>query len=145
MKEPVMLRIQSGSASATPAPRLVQRLYASADQALRAKLLHCLLQPLGLLGAMGAAAGAFSEVVLRGGGKVLVVGVEDVAKVSTEQVLELARFAEQVNPELLRQVADLVAQQNVGLAAFSMSAVAMLYRAVGNTRGPRRPDPHANE
>jgi hypothetical protein len=115
----------------TPAPRLVLRLYAASNEALRAQLLTCLLRPLGLLGAAGAAAGAFSAFVLRRGAAPL-VQADEVARVSTEQVLELARFAEQVDPQVLVQVADLLSTHSIGMAAFSAAAVVLLYRAVGS-------------
>lgn len=114
----------------TPAPRLVLRLYAASNEALRAQLLTCLLRPLGLLGAAGAAAGAFSAFVLRRGPAPL-VQADEVAQVSTEQVLELARFVEQVDPQVLVQVADLLSTHSIGMATFSAAAMVLLYRAVG--------------
>jgi hypothetical protein len=115
---------------ATRAPRLVVRLYAASNHALRAQLLNCLLRPLGLLGAVGAAAGAFSVFVLRRGGQEVMVRAEELNQVTTEQVLELARFAEQVNPDALRQVAHLVSQHHMGMATFTAAALVLLNRTL---------------
>lgn len=112
------------------APRLVARLYTASNQALRVQLLNCLLRPLGLLGAVGAAAGAFSAFVLRRGGQEVMVRAEELNQITTEQVLELARFAEQVNPDVLRQVADLVSQQHMGMATFTATALVLLHRSL---------------
>lgn len=118
----------------TPAPRLVRRLYAASNETLRAQLLTCLLRPLGVLGAAGAAAGAFSVFALRTGTDPLMVRADEVTQVSTEQVLELARFVEQVDPQALVQVADLLSSQAMGMAAFSAAAMVLLYRALGRRR-----------
>lgn len=118
----------------TPAPRLVRRLYAASNEVLRAELLTCLLRPLGVLGAAGAAAGAFSAFVLRPGAQPVLVKADEVTQVSTEQVMELARFVEQVDPQALLQVADLLSTQAMGMAAFSAAAMVLLYRAVGRRR-----------
>ena len=112
------------------APRLVVRLYQASNQALRAQLLNCLLRPLGLLGAVGAAAGAFSVFVLRRGGQEMMVRAEELNQITTDQVLELARFAEQVNPDALRQVAHLVSQQQMGMATFTAAALVLLHRTL---------------
>jgi hypothetical protein len=112
------------------APRLVARLYTASNQALRVQLLNCLLRPLGLLGAVGAAAGAFSAFVLRRGGQEVMVRAEELNQITTEQVLELARFAEQVNPDVLRQVADLLSQQSMGMATFTATALVLLQRSL---------------
>jgi hypothetical protein len=109
---------------------LVVRLYAASNQALRAQLLSCLLRPLGLLGAVGAAAGAFSVFVLRRGGQEVMVRAEELNQITSEQVLELARFAEQVNPDALRQVAHLVSQQHMGMATFTAAALVLLHRTL---------------
>ncbi len=118
----------------TPAPRLVRRLYAASNEVLRAELLTCLLRPLGVLGATAAAAGAFSAFVLRPGVQPVMVNPDEVTQVSTEQVMELARFVEQVDPQALLQVADLLSTQAMGMAAFSAAAMVLLYRAVGRRR-----------
>jgi hypothetical protein len=114
--------------SPTSAPRLLVRLYATSNQTLRAQLLTCLLRPLGLLGAVGAAAGAFSALVLRRAGPEVMVRADDLNQITTEQVLELARFAEQVNPDVLRQAAQLFSQQQMGMAAFTAAALVLLHR-----------------
>jgi hypothetical protein len=94
------------------APRLVARLYRASNEAVRVQLLNCLLQPLG------------QEVMVR---------AEELNQITTEQVLELARFAEQVNPDALRQVAQLVSHQPMGMATFTAAALVLLHRSLSLT------------
>jgi len=108
-------------------PRLVSRLYAVADPALRARLLGCLLAPLGTLGVAGIAAGAFAGLLRRSGP----LPAEEAAGYTSDQILELARFVEQVSPQALQQAAELLATNPVGLAAFGASAAMLLLRLLG--------------
>jgi hypothetical protein len=116
------------------APRLVVRLYTASNHALRVQLLNCLLRPLGLLGAVGAAAGAFSAFVLRRGDQDVMVRADELSQITTEQVLELARFVEQVNPDALRQVAQLVSHQHMGMATFTAAALVLLHRSLSQKK-----------
>ncbi len=116
--------------AAITAPRLISRLYASASQPLRAKLLAYLVRPLGLLGLAAVAAGAFAVLLRRGSPGNITVAIDDVARYSNQQVLELASFVEQVSPETLQQVATLISDNPVGIAAFSASAAFLLVRVL---------------
>jgi hypothetical protein len=113
-----------------PVPRLVARLYAAANIPLRARLIACLLRPLGPLALAGVAAGAFAGFLNRHGSVDASVDLERAARVSSEQVLELAHFVEQVNPEAFQRFAELVSGSSLGLATFSASALVLLYRAL---------------
>jgi hypothetical protein len=120
----------SGAKAVVAAPRLVARLYTAANAPLRARLLACLMRPLGPLGVAGVAAGAFAGFLGRRGVAPTHIDLEGVARVSSEEVLELARFVEQVSPEALQHFAGLVSASQLGLATFSASALVLLYRAL---------------
>lgn len=109
----------------TPTWRLVARLFAAAGNPLRARLLRCLLRPLGLLGAAGIASGAFVAFIDRRGGG-LQIEPEAMAQVSGPQVLELARFVEQVDPQALQQFVGLAANSSLAVATFSASVLLLL-------------------
>jgi hypothetical protein len=96
--------------AAVPAPWLVSHLYALGDPALRSRLLGRLLQPLGTLGMAAVAAGAFACFVQRRTAQGVRVVLDDAQRYSAEQVLELARFVEQVNPEALQRVLQRLAE-----------------------------------
>lgn len=117
------------------APRLVARLYTGANQPLRARMLACLLRPLGPLGLVAIASGAFASFLARAMPTGVAVALGDAARYSSEQVFELARFAEQVNPDTLQQLAGLFNDNPVGMAAFSAAALTLLRRALQHSRG----------
>lgn len=102
--------------------RLVSRAYCAVDEPLRLRMLSCLLRPLGTLSVAAVAAGAFGQVLYRRS------GFDVMANFSREQVLELARFAHEVDPDALQQVAELLADHAAGAAAFSSAALILLYR-----------------
>jgi hypothetical protein len=112
----------------TPSSRLVARLFAAAGNPLRARLLACLMRPLGPLGLAGVAAGAFAAFVSPRDGSEPRIDLEAVAQLSSRQVHELAHFVEQVNPQALQQFASLVSSSPLAMATFSASALALLYR-----------------
>lgn len=118
--------------------RLMARLYASANLALRTRLVACLLRPLGSLGVAAVAAGAFTVVLTRHGAGGLSLAMADAAQFSKEQVGELARFVEQVSPEALQQAAGMVFDNRFGVGAFTASVAVLLALELGNTRGRRR-------
>jgi hypothetical protein len=112
------------------APRLAARLFAVSNLALRARLIACLLRPLGPLGLAGVAAGAFAGFLTRSERLQASVDLARVARVSSEQILDLARFVEEVEPQALLHFAELISGSHLGLATFSASVLALLYRAL---------------
>jgi hypothetical protein len=113
-----------------PVPRLVARLYLSADQPLRVKLLACLTRPLSPLGLAAVAAGAFARLLFVGGATGATGEIEEGAQFTSDQILELARFVEQVSPQALQQFASMIVKSPVGVAAFSAAAVGLLLRGL---------------
>ncbi len=133
------------AAVATPAvasgraPRLLARLYGSANQALRSRLVACLVRPLGPLALASVAAGAFTALLSRSGGGGLAIAIDDAARYSQDQVAELARFVEQVQPDALLQAARLAAAHPTGIGAFSASVAVLLAIELGRgVKSPRR-------
>jgi hypothetical protein len=93
-------------------------------------MLACLLRPLGTLATVGVAAGAFGGFLYRGGADGARAAMSDVARFTNEQVHELARFAAQVSPAAVQELARLIADRPVGMAAFSASAALLLMQAL---------------
>lgn len=120
---------------AAPVHRLVARLFAAADLPLRARLLAPLLRPLGPLGLVAVAAGAFGSFLTRRGDGA--IPLDEVARLSSAQVAELVRFVEQVSPEALQQLAALVADNPIGLTGFGAAVAMLMVRALrsGRPRG----------
>ena len=111
--------------------RLVSRLYGAAGAPLRARLLECLVRPLGALGLMAVASGAFGRLLHRASEGHAGIPLDDVERYSNDQTFELVRFVEQVSPEAIQQIAALLADSPVSVAAFSAAATMLLVRVVG--------------
>jgi hypothetical protein len=139
---PAAAAVETLARAATPPSRLVARLFAAAGNPLRASLLQCLMRPLGLLGAAGVASGAFIAFIDRQGGSKWRIDADAVASVSSQQMLELAHFVEQVEPQALEQFAQLAANSPLAMATFSASVLLLLLRrlppATGEAMARRR-------
>ena len=121
------------------APRLLARLYGSANQALRTRLVACLVRPLGPLALASVAAGAFTALLSRSGAGGLSLAIDDAARYSQDQVAELARFVEQVQPDALLEAARVAASQSTSVGAFSASVAVLLAIELGRgVQSPRR-------
>jgi DNA-binding MurR/RpiR family transcriptional regulator len=59
----------------------------------------------------------------------LAISPEDAARVSADQMLELARYVEQSNPETFQQIASLLAENPVGMAGLGGSVLLIALRA----------------
>jgi len=125
--------------SRPPVARLISRLYATANAPLRARMLAGMLRPLGTLSLVAIAAGAFAGFLHRGSHEGVRVALDDVGRYTNDQIFELARFVEQVSPEALQQVATLVADNPVGVAAFSVSVAMLLLRSLRGTASGKPP------
>jgi hypothetical protein len=121
---------------ASRAARLVARLYAGMNARHRSRMLVQLLRPLGPLARVAVASGAFAGVVSRGMGQSAVAALDDLARFSSDQVFELARFVEQVSPEALRRVASAVSSSPPGASALTVAAALLLMRLM-QERDPR--------
>jgi hypothetical protein len=110
--------------------RLVARLYGEASAPLRARMLACLIRPLSPLGLVAVASGAFGSLLHRWGDRGPGIPLDEVGRFSNDQILDLVRFVEQVGPEAVQQVASLITENPVGVAAFSASAAMLLLRIV---------------
>jgi hypothetical protein len=106
-------------------PELVARVYHEAPARLQAKLLECLLRPVGPLALVTIAAGAFGRFLYRLQGNAVPITLQDAARISSAHVLELARYVEQSSPGALLQIGSLIAHRPIGLATLSGSALLM--------------------
>lgn len=89
----------------------VAELYRSAEPHVKAKLLECLLRPLGALALVAVAGGVFGALRSRHGWQRLQVLEDDTLEVSAEQVRELACYLQQSAPEVFATLADTLRRQ----------------------------------
>jgi hypothetical protein len=125
-------RHQSRARQLSRIPELIAEVYRTATSPLRVKLLECLLQPIGPLGLVAIAAGAFGEFLHRRNCIQLAVSPEDATRVSADQMLELARYVQQCNPETFQRLAALLAESPVGIAGMGGSVLLIALRAWRN-------------
>ena len=118
---------------------MIADAYNEATAPVRAKLLECLLRPVGPLGLVAIAAGAFGGFLHRGGPSRLDVSLDDAARVTTDQVLELARYVEQSSPDTFLQIASLLVQHPVGIAGVSGSILLLARHAWRHRDAGHRP------
>ena len=113
-----------------PMARLTARLYCMVNAPLRSRMLQCLVQPLGSLGLAAVASGAFAQLLIRPGASASALSAEEIGRYSSDQIYELARFAEQVSPEAVQQAVRLVANNPVGLSALGASLLVWLVPSI---------------
>ncbi len=106
-------------------PELVSRVYRQAPVPLRAKLLECLLRPVGPLALLAIAAGAFARFLYRLQRDAVPISLDDAARITSDHVLELARYVEQCSPDALLKLGSLIAGRPLGFATISGSALLM--------------------
>ena len=123
-----MTAVPLGEAREIMLSQLVADVYCESAAPLRARLLECLLRPVGPLGLVAVAAGAFSAFLHRESWGRLTVPLEDALRFTSDQVFELARFVDQVQPEAFGQMAGLMADNPVCLKTLSDSLLLMALR-----------------
>jgi len=112
-------------------PLWVSDVYAESPAELRARLLECLLKPVGVLGLVAVAGGAFAALRQRTGWQRVNVTLEDTLSYTADQVLELATYIQQSTPDVFGHIADLLVSSPTALGG--LSAVLLLH-------APRRKD-----
>lgn len=120
--------VPAGDARERLLSQLVSDVYGASPPSLRARVLECLLEPVGPLGLVAVAAGAFGSFLHRDSWGRLNVSIDDTLRFSTEQIFELARFVDQMRPEALSQLASLMAENPVCLTTLSGSVLLVALR-----------------
>jgi hypothetical protein len=116
-------------ASAVPETRLV----------LRARLLRRLLMPIGPLALTVLAGGAFAKYVEFARWSRMSVSLEDAARVTSNQIVELVRYVEQSNPTVLEQVMVMLSRDTTTMAALGASVAAIAMQLASRRKLVRRP------
>jgi hypothetical protein len=92
---------------------------------LRARLLRRLLMPIGPLALSVLAGGAFAKYVEFARWSRISVSLEDAARVTSNQIVELVRYVEQSNPTVLDQVFVMLTRDATTMAALGASVAAI--------------------
>jgi hypothetical protein len=121
--------VTAGGAPMQDIPDLLAALYSEAPEKLRPKLLEFLLRPVGPLAIVTIASGAFAHLLYRLRLHEVSISLEDAARISSDHVLQLARYVEQCSPHALMRIGSLISGSPVCLATMSGSALLMALSA----------------
>lgn len=120
------LPTEVSTASVLPeVPRYVSQLFDAAPVGVRAQLIETLMRPMGVLGLVAVAGGAFAAVRQRNGWQHLRVTLDDAARITADQIQELSTYLVQAAPEVFSQIADLLDRQPLLMS--SLSTVLLLH------------------
>ncbi|MBV8125159.1 MAG: hypothetical protein JOY60_06825 [Burkholderiaceae bacterium] len=107
----------SAFTSASPAGRFahegsifqcIARLYAEAQMDERAHIVELLLRPIGALSLIGVAGGLFAKIRFKAPWENARIAARDIELIKPEDVLELAIQAEEIEPNILVRLLDMV-------------------------------------
>lgn len=114
---------------------LVADLFAKAAPPQRLRLLNGLLQPVGPLALVAIAAGAFASLLPTTRWHVVSASLDDAMRLTAGQVLELARYVEQKNPEAFTQLPELLADSPLWVGSLGGALLLLALRAWGRRAG----------
>ena len=108
---------------------LVADVFAEAPPPQRVRLLNGLLRPVGPLALVAIGAGAFASLLPTQQWRGADATLEDAMRLSTAQVLELARYVEQKSPESLAQLPSLLGNSPLWAGTLSGALLLVAVRA----------------
>jgi hypothetical protein len=108
------------------------------DLPLRARLLRRLLMPVGPLALTVLAGGAFAKYASSARWSRITVSLEDAARVTSSQIVDLVRYVEQSDPTVLEQVLVVMSRDATMMAAVGASVAALVLQLRSSRNGARR-------
>ena len=126
-----------GRPADTELPTLASEVYRAAPAPLRARLLECLLKPVGPLALAVIASGAFGAFMQRRTWAGASLSADDIGAISAEQFSDLAHYLEQASPDVFLQMPALLAGSPLAVATGSgaLLLTALVQRASGRSPG----------
>jgi hypothetical protein len=100
-------------------PLWVSGLYREASADFKVQLIESLMRPMGALGLVAVAGGAFAALRQRHGWQRLQVTLEDTAGVTADHIYQLASYLQEAAPEALSQLVQLMAAHPASLSTAS--------------------------
>jgi hypothetical protein len=117
--------VTAEASGAALVPLYVSGVFREAPVTFRAQLIETLMRPMGALGLVAVSNGVFAAVRQRHGWEQLQVTLDDAARITADQVLELSSYLQQAAPEVFRSVGELVSSQPA--VAGGLSAILLLH------------------
>ena len=116
---------------------IVTETVPTAPLAFRARLLRRLLMPIGPLAMTVIAGGAFAKYVEFARWSRISVSLDDAARVTSSQIVELVSYVEQSDPTVLDQVIVMLSRDTATMAALSASVAAIAIRIASRRKSAR--------
>jgi hypothetical protein len=113
----------AGSGSTEGLPELVAAAYERAPTPVRTKFIEYLLGPLGPLALVAIANGAFGHLLYRLRRGAVPISLDDAARITSNHILELARYLEQCSPDALLRIASLITERPGAFVTIGGSAL----------------------
>lgn len=114
-------------------------LYREAGSELKARLMACLMRPMGALGLVAVAGGVFAAVRHRHGWSQLQVTPEDTQQITADHIFQLASYLQEAAPQAFVQLGQLLTDQPAALATVSGVLLWQLLRRAPAGSGSARP------
>ena len=111
------------SSSLQKLPELVSAAYEQAPPPVRTKFIEYLLGPVGPLALLAIANGAFAHLLYRLKRDAVPISLDDVARITSNHVLELARYVQQCSPEALLPITSLIGERPIEFVTIGGSAL----------------------
>ena len=119
------------SADAAPIPEaevsaILTQAYEAAGAGVRVRVLNRMLRAVGPLALAVVAGGTFARYVSQARWSALSVSLGDAARVTSSQVYELVAYVQQSNPDVVRQIASVLARDVSTMTTLSATVGAIL-------------------
>jgi hypothetical protein len=110
-------------------PAIVARAFSAAGDGLKVKVLSRLLRSVGPLALTVVGGGAFAKYVEQARWTALSVSFSDAARVTSKQIYDLAIYVQQSNPEVTRQILNVLSRDVTTMTALgaTVGAIALSY------------------
>ncbi len=110
-------------------PAIVARAFSAAGAGLRVKVLSRLLSSVGPLALTVVGGGVFAKYVQQARWSALSVSLSDAARVTSRQIYDLAMYVQQSNPDVTRQILNVVSRDVTTMTALgaTVGAIAISY------------------
>lgn len=116
--------------------QLVGKVYETAPAVEKSRLIEHLMRPLGILSLVAIANGIFASIRLRSASLNLRVGIDEVQKVQTSDVVALANCVQQVSTQAVHGLAQIItASPALASSATAVLLVQILLKQARTQRG----------
>ena len=131
------LQLPTGTREAQSLADILATAFTRLRIAERARVLRCLLQPVGPMALAVLGGGVFAKYIAQARLPRMSISLEDAARVSASQVHELVRYIEQSNPAAIQHALLILSRDTTTMAALGGSVAAIVMQHLANRNAAR--------